>query len=86
MKTDISWTHVKHGSLIFPYSNCWSSTVHIYIYVDEFNNIYIYIQYMDVSSNGVPQNHGFQCSNGLILDDLGYPYFRKPPYCSYKYT
>ena len=27
MKTDISWTHVKHGSLIFPYSNCWSSTV-----------------------------------------------------------
>ena len=28
MKTDISWTHVKHGSLIFPYSNCWSSTVY----------------------------------------------------------
>ena len=56
--------------------------------MDEFNNmyIYIYVQYMDVSSNGVPQNHGFQCSNGLILDDLGYPYFRKPPYCSYKYT
>ena len=27
MKTDISWTRVKHGSLIFPYSNCWSAIV-----------------------------------------------------------
>ena len=66
--------------------------MYIYIYIYIWMNlticiyIYIYVQYMDVSSNGVPQNHGFQCSNGLILDDLGYPYFRKPPYCSYKYT
>jgi hypothetical protein len=26
----------------------------------------------------VPQNHGFQYTNGQILDDLGYSYFRKP--------
>jgi hypothetical protein len=28
---------------------------------------------------GVPQDHGFKYKNELILDDLGYPYFRKPP-------
>ena len=28
----------------------------------------------------VPQNHGFQYSSSLILDDWGYPYFRKPPH------
>ena len=51
------------------------SIIYIYIHMDVFNNIYICI-YICVSSNGVPQNHGFQCSNALIVDDLVYPYFR----------
>ena len=27
-----------------------------------------------------PQNHRFQYQNGLILNDLGVPYVRRPPH------
>ena len=32
-------------------------------------------------NGGSPSHHGFQYEYDLILDDLGYPHFRKPPPC-----
>ena len=36
MKTDISWTRVKHGSLIFQYSNWGSFTVYMSLFISQF--------------------------------------------------
>ena len=46
----------------------------VYIY------IYIYIEYNigGFLKRWYPQNHWFQYKNGVILDDLGYAYFRSP--------
>ena len=62
---------------------------YVYIYTEY---IYIYSVYIYKYNIGgapkkvVPQNHWFQYENGVILDDLGYAYFRTPLYMCIYYT
>ena len=58
------------------------------IFADYIYSVYIYIEYNigGFLKRWYPQNHWFQYKNGVILDDLGYAYFRSPRIHVYIYT
>ena len=55
--------------------------IYIYIYLQMYMYIlYLYLYIYIFPSWGHPKNGKFRWEVLLKIDDMGYPYFRKPPY------